>query len=245
MRRVPRTWFGWVLPSRALRAVYRFWLSVIASDRDHRRAVRELLVLEDLTRRWLDVAAIAYDGGVHAKHRLTRYHDFFVERVQAGERVLDIGSGKGELAYDLVVRAGAVVVGIDNDRVHLGFARARFRHERLRFEAGDVLERLPDGRFDVIVLSNVLEHVEDRVGLLQRLLEHARPSRILVRVPVYARDWAVPLREEVGLPHFSDPGHHVEYDVPGFIAELDAAGLRITTLHQAWGEIWAVAEPMR
>jgi len=57
--------------------------------------VRELLVTYDDVYREVDLAAIAYEGGVHPKHRLTRYHDFFVERVRTGELVLDIGSGKG------------------------------------------------------------------------------------------------------------------------------------------------------
>jgi 2-polyprenyl-3-methyl-5-hydroxy-6-metoxy-1,4-benzoquinol methylase len=60
----------------------------------------------------IDLGAIAYDEGVHAKHRLTRYHDFFVERIRPGERVLDVGCGKGELAHDIAERSGATVVAI-------------------------------------------------------------------------------------------------------------------------------------
>ena len=35
--------------------------------------------------------ASAYGGGVHTKHRHTRYHDFFVTKISPGERVLDLG----------------------------------------------------------------------------------------------------------------------------------------------------------
>lgn len=244
-RRFPRAPFRFVLPYGVLRGLFRFWLSVLAAQPDHRAAVRQLLVLESDTRRSLDQAAIAYNGGVHAKHRLTRYHDFFVERVRPGERVLDVGAGKGELAYDLVVRAGAQVVGVDNNPWHVRFARSRFRHERLQFVEADVLEATPAGPVDVVVLSNVLEHFEHRSELLRTLLETCRPSRVLLRVPVYARDWSVPLREEVGLPHFSDATHHVEYTEAGFRAELQEAGLDVTELLLVWGEIWAVAEPAR
>jgi SAM-dependent methyltransferase len=242
-RRVPRAPFRLLVP--AFRGPVRFWLSVVASDPDRRRALRELLSVEEATRRALDQAAIGYDDGVHAKHRLTRYHDFFVERVRPGERVLDVGSGKGELAFDLVERAGATVVGIDNDAHHLRFARERYVHPRLEFREGDVLRQVPEGRFDAIVLSNVLEHVDDRVALLRGLVASAHPARLLFRVPVYARDWLVPLREELGLDYFSDPGHHVEYDEAGFRSELEHAGLRVTELVHVWGEIWAVAEPVR
>jgi SAM-dependent methyltransferase len=231
------------MPARAWRGLFRFWLSVLAANPDRRRAVRELLVTYDDVYTALDQAAIAYDGGVHVKHRLTRYHDFFVERVRPGERVLDVGCGKGELAFDLATRAGANVVGIDNDRSHLGFARGRFSHERLEFREGDVLGALPEGHFDVVVLSNVLEHLEPRVQFLRDVLERATPARILLRVPVYARDWTVPLKAEVGLRAYWEPDHAIEYDPETLRAELAEAGLEVIELELVWGEIWAVAEP--
>lgn len=231
------------MPTGLWRGLFRFWLSVLAAGPDRRRAVRELLVSYDDVYRSLDQAAIAYDGGVHVKHRLTRYHDFFVDRVRPGERVLDIGSGKGELAYDLVTRSGATVVGVDYDPRHLAFARSRFAHDGLEFREGNVLEELPEGRFDVVVLSNVLEHLPARVEFLRRVVASATPSRVLVRVPVYARDWTVPLRAEVGLLPYWEEDHEIEYDPDGFRSELAEAGLEVTELVLTWGEIWAAAEP--
>ena len=244
-RRVPRAPFRLVLSARLVRPLFRFWLSVLASQPDRRKAVRELLEIYEDAYRFLDRAAIPYDDGVHVKHRLTRYHDFFIGRVRAEERVLDIGCGKGELAFDLVTLSGASVVGVDNSPSHLAFARSRFSHERLELVEGDVLDRLPEGQFDVVVLSNVLEHIERRVELLRRIVSSATPGRVLIRVPVLARDWTVPLRRELGLPHFSDPTHFVEYDPDEFRAELAEAGLTVTELMLVWGEIWATAEPDR
>jgi SAM-dependent methyltransferase len=207
--------------------------------------VRELLTSYDDVYRSLDGAAIRYDGGIHPKHRLTAYHDFFVERVRPGERVLDIGSGKGELAYDLVTVSGATVVGVDNDPSHLEFARSRFAHRALRFYEADVLEWLPEGHFDVVVLSNVLEHLRDRTQFLRRLVGSATPRRLLLRVPVFEREWTVPLKEEVGLDPYWEPDHEIEYDAEGFSAELEDAGLVVNELTLNWGEIWAEAEPAR
>jgi SAM-dependent methyltransferase len=242
-RRLPRRPFRFAMPTRLWRGLFRFWLSVVAADPDKRRAARELLTSYDDVYRWLDRVAIEYDGGVHVKHRLTRYHDFFLERVEPGERVLDVGSGKGELASDLAVRRDATVVGIDNDRSHVAFARTRFADERVTFLEGNILEELPDGQFDVVVLSNVLEHLGPRIDFLRRVVRSARPKRLLVRVPVYARDWTVPLKEEVGLRAYWEPDHEIEYDPETFRAELDEAGLDVTELILRWGEIWAVAQP--
>jgi SAM-dependent methyltransferase len=214
-----------------------------AAQGEPRAALRRILELHhDLYLR-ADHLAIAYDGGVHAKHRLTRYHDFFVERIREGERVLDVGCGKGELARDLAERAGAEVVGIDPDRAYLAFARERSAHPRVRYVEGRAPEQLPDERFDVVVLSNVLEHVERRIELLRTLVSRQRPSRVLVRVPAEDRDWLVPLRRELGLPHLSDPDHEIEYTRETLERELAEAGLTVADARAAWGELWVEARP--
>lgn len=242
-RRFPRAPLRILAPVALVRLPFRLWVDAVATQPDHRKAVRQLLELDQDLRLALDQAAIAYDGGVHAKHRLTGYHDFFVERIAQGERVLDVGSGKGELAHDLAVRKNATVVGIDNDPAHLIFARERFVDPRVSFVEGDIREDVPPGPFDVIVLSNVLEHLDGRTELLQTLVARTCARSVLIRVPVLKRDWTVPLREELGLQHFSDPGHEVEYDLGLLEQECAAAGLRVDEAHLVWSEIWAAASP--
>lgn len=221
--------------------VVRLWSSG-AARLEPAEGLRRLLRLDDRLHVRIDGLAIALDDGVHAKHRLTGYHGFFTTRVGRGERVLDVGCGKGELAYDLA-QAGAAVTGIDVSRPSLDFARARFRETGLEFVEGDVLTWDPTHDYDVVVLSNVLEHIGPRVELLRRLRSVARPRRFLIRVPSEERDWLVPMRKELGLPHFSDPTHETEYTVEQLRAELHEAGLGIDELVLRWGELWAVATP--
>jgi SAM-dependent methyltransferase len=228
-----------LVPQRVRPVLFRFWLDRIVATKPADDALRELFALDHVLRDHLNEAAIAYDGGVHAKHRLMAYHDFFVERVRPGERVLDLGCGKGELAFDLADRAGAHVVGIDSNPAVLAFARARFQHPQLRFVEADVMGLAADEPADVVVLSNVLEHIEDRPELLRHLTRAASPSRFLIRVPVLERDWTIPLRHELGVPHFSHDGHFVEYDQARFEREMREAGLEIVDLKLVWGEIWA------
>ena len=245
MRQLARA-FDPLLQSRAgdalVFAVVRLWTTALSRVAPE-RALRALLRLEDLLFRRIDVLAVELDGGVHAKHRIMRYHDFFVERVREGETVLDVGCGKGELAHDLAERSGARVTGIDVNAASLAFARDHFPSPPLELVQADAREWEPGRSFDAVVLSNVLEHIEDRVGFLRRLVEVAGPQRLLVRVPVLERDWAIGLRRELGLPYFSDPTHHTEYDRAQLERELSAAGLELAELEQRWGELWAVARP--
>jgi ubiquinone/menaquinone biosynthesis C-methylase UbiE len=244
MRRVVRR-LDSVLQSRGadrlIGSLFRLWVSAITRQPPD-VALRRLLVLDGHLFDRIDLLAIDLDGGIHAKHRLIGYHEFFVERVHPGESVLDVGCGKGELANDLVTRAGATVTGIDVSRGSLAFAREHFVAPGLEFVEADVLDWRPPHAFVVVVLSNVLEHIEHRVELLTQLRKSVRPQRILIRVPMAERDWLVPLRRELDLPYFSDPTHHTEYTVSQLHEELGAAGLEVVELVQRWGELWATAQ---
>lgn len=240
-RRVPLRPFRIFFPYSLWRSLFRLWLGTIRAQQDKGKAMRELLQAYDDAYVGVDLGAIAYDKGVHAKHRLTAYHDFFVERIRAGERVLDVGCGKGELAHDVAERAGATVIAIDASPWMLEFARERFSHPRVTYVQADAVHYVPPQPVNLAILSNVLEHVTPRVELLRALREQAGARRLLLRVPVRDRDWTVPLRREVGLPHFSDPEHKVEYDPQLLRDELAAAGWRMAEPRLVWGEIWAEA----
>jgi SAM-dependent methyltransferase len=188
--------------------------------------------------------AVAYDGGVHTKHRHMRYHDFFINRVKRDEEVLDIGCGIGAVAYDVADKAGAKVWGVDLDAANIAKAKARFVHPNVTYVVGDVLKDLPGQQFDVVILSNVLEHLPGRPQFLRRVLETAHPSRVLIRVPVFERDWRVPLKKELGVEWRLDPTHETEYTLESFAAEMDEAGLETVHLEVRWGEIWTELRPV-
>ena len=188
-------------------------------------------------------AAVKYGNGLHIKHRYMRYHDFFVHRIRPGERVLDVGCGIGVVAYNIATKAGAEVTGIDLNARNIIQAQEQFRHEHICYRVGDVLTDLPDERFDVVILSNVLEHIEDRVEFLRNLCRTVSPNRILIRVPLFERDWRVPLKQELGVEYRLDPNHFIEYTHETFAAEINEAGMTIAYLESRWGEIWAEVIP--
>jgi SAM-dependent methyltransferase len=241
-RRVPVRPLGVLVPFGLSRSMFRLWLRLVRDQADKRKAMRELLEIYADAYEGVDRGAIVYGEGVHVKHRLTQYHDFFVEHVRPGEVVLDIGCGKGELAYDLAERAGANVIAIDRARWALDYARDHFSHPRVRYVEADALVYVVEDALDVVVLSNVLEHVGPRIEIL-RSLRTRGVGRLLIRVPMIERDWIVPLREELGLPHFSDPEHEVEYTPELLMSELESAGWVMSEPSVAWGEIWVEATP--
>ena len=183
--------------------------------------------------------AVAYDGGIHTKHRHMKYHDFFTNRINKDDRVIDIGCGIGAVAFDVAEKSGAQVLGIDFNESSIKTARERYKHPYLEFRVGDALETIPEEKFSVVILSNVLEHLSGRPAFLRRVQDTLQPQRILIRVPLFERDWRVPLKKELGVEWRLDPTHEIEYTIETFIEEIKSAGLRIMYLEVRWGEIWA------
>jgi len=207
------------------------------------QALRWLFRLDNVLYKLQGHQSVAYGGGLHTKHRHIGYHDFFVNRIAADERVLDIGCGNGALACDVARRSGARVLAIDRQQEHIAGARRHFADGRVEYVQGDVPADLPEGHFDVVVMSNVLEHLPERTAFLRQVARRVRPQRFLIRVPLFERDWRVPLKKELGVEWRLDSTHMTEYTLESFGEEMRSAGLRITYREVRWGELWAEAVP--
>jgi len=184
---------------------------------------------------------------MHPKHRVMRYHDFFVDRIRRGERVIDLGCGVGALAASIADRSGAKVTGMDWMAANLDKARAlaaeRGLSDRLNYVQGDITSERAPGKFDVVVLSNVLEHITDRVERLRMWREWYTPSRMLIRVPAFDREWRVPWKRELGVEWRLDVTHETEYTQAELETELRRAGLVPAEWVVRWGEYWVASKP--
>ena len=183
--------------------------------------------------------AVRYGNSKHPKHRLTSYHDFFIERIKASDKVLDFGTGKGAVAYDIATSTGAHVDGIDISKENIDLARKYRSHQLVRFFCCVGRYYSFDQNYDVVILSNVLEHIIERTKLLQDLTTATKAKRFLIRVPVFQRDWRVALKRELDIEWRLDLDHKTEFSIEDFAIEMQIAGLAIEHIEVKWGEIWA------
>jgi SAM-dependent methyltransferase len=235
----------WRVLPRDARTRFIFGLFVLESRGDPAEGLRRLFALQDRLELAVNERAMALGRGEHPKHRLTRYHDFFVERIKDGERVLDVGCGYGAVARSIArARPASKVTGVDYDPLKLSQARAGDNPSNLSFAESDATKSVPDGPWDVVILSNVLEHIKDRVGLLKALIETTKARRFLIRVPLFERDWKLAMRRELGVNYYSDPDHKIEPRQSEFRSETAQAGLAVDELITPWGEIWAMLSPL-
>ena len=95
---------------------------------------------------------------------------------QAGERVLDVGSGDGY--YDWrISRTGARVTGIDLHEKRLAFARKHYGCDLTEFLSMDA-ERadFPPGSFDKAMSLCVMEHLVDDEGVMRNVCRALKPG---------------------------------------------------------------------
>jgi 2-polyprenyl-3-methyl-5-hydroxy-6-metoxy-1,4-benzoquinol methylase len=197
--------------------------------------LKKLLAGDNLLRRWITFFSL--ERGLHPKHRLTHYHDFFLDNIRPTDTVLDIGCGLGFLACDAAAKASQVV-GIDMDQTYHRYAREHCHRPNVEFILGDATHYDFKKDFDVVILSNVLEHIQDRIGMLRRLAPLA--PTLLIRVPMIDRDWIVLLKKELGIDYRLDPTHVIEYTEHQFRREIAAAGLSIEKLEIRFGELYTI-----
>lgn len=208
-------------------------------------ALKLLFEIDALTYELEGIKAREYGNGTHTKHKHINYHKFFTDNIKKGNNVLDIGSSYGELVLDIASKASpGKVVGVEIEEDKVKIANSKKLPANLSIVLGDATENLPEEHFDVVTLSNVLEHIEDRVELLKEIVKKYSPKKVIIRVPAFDRDWRVPLKKELGIDYRLDDTHYVEYTQEGFEEEMKKAGLVLKNKTVNWGEIWAVLEPV-
>jgi demethylmenaquinone methyltransferase / 2-methoxy-6-polyprenyl-1,4-benzoquinol methylase len=112
-----------------------------------------------------------------------RWRRFLVSRLEVGPdaRVLDVATGTGAVALELVRRYGCSVVGIDRSPEMLGVARRRIAADEL---GGNIellegrAETLPfaDASFDALTVTYLLRYVDDPAATIRELARVVRPG---------------------------------------------------------------------
>jgi demethylmenaquinone methyltransferase/2-methoxy-6-polyprenyl-1,4-benzoquinol methylase len=108
-------------------------------------------------------------------------------------RVLDVATGTGLVAAELVRRYGCSVVGLDQSEAMLGRARRRLAREaaladRIELVRGEA-EALPfaDGEFDGVTAGYLFRYVDDPAATIRELARVVKPGGT-----VAALDFGVP-----------------------------------------------------
>lgn len=181
--------------------------------------------------------AIVENKGIHPKHKILDYHKFFTDNISENDSVLDVGSGSGAVAFDIATKAKKVT-GIDIVHKNILSSERKYHKNNIEFIEGDATTFNFKETFDVIILSNVLEHIESRVEFLKNIKKLA--PKILVRVPLITRDWISVWKKNNGFSYKLDDTHCIEYTEEYFREEIKEAGLTVDSFYVKFGELYAI-----
>jgi demethylmenaquinone methyltransferase / 2-methoxy-6-polyprenyl-1,4-benzoquinol methylase len=190
-------------------------------------------------------------GAVLSYGQDPRWRRAMIEAVEPhpGQRILDVATGTGLVAFGLA-RRGATVVALDQSEHMLAGARTRAaRHpdlaRRITFVQGEA-EHLPfaDAEFDALTFTYLLRYVDDRLATMRELARVLRPgARIgmvefgVPRSPALRALWRVQTR--IGLPAIGRLVSPAWYEVGRFlgpnIEELHAREPHLEVLWQQAG----------
>lgn len=184
-----------------------------------------------------DQLASTWEGNYRSKAFLSRVeamNDALGERDLHGEHWLDAGCGSGTLTRWLAGR-GAKANGVDGapEMIRVAKAQAQGYEDSLQFQVANVgALPFPDGSFDGVLCSSVLEYAEDPGDYLREI---ARVTRVggclLISVPNAESVVRMGLRIAFQLtsmigrprPQYMAHSHH-QYSRPQFSALLRSHG---------------------
>ena len=107
-----------------------------------------------------------------------RWRRFLVSRIEAGpgDRILDVATGTGAVALELLRQKGCTVVGVDQSAEMLAEASRRSGGEIELVEASAQSLPFDDGEFDGLTFTYLLRYVDDPPAVLRELARVVRPG---------------------------------------------------------------------
>jgi len=165
-----------------------------------------------------------------------RWRRFLVSRVDVGPRdtVLDVATGTGAVARELIATKGCTVVGLDQSAEMLAEARRRLPPGVKLMEGDAESLPFPAASFDALTFTYLLRYVSDPGATLRELARVVRPGGTVAGL-----EFAVPrgpwrplweLYVRVGLPV---AGRFIS---PGWAQVGDFLGRSIREFYERWPE---------
>lgn len=181
---------------------------------------------------------LAHDFIYRSEQNLTddAADDFLVDKIRQDARILDLGCGRGFVAKRLL-RKTRNILGIDYNAASIAEARGKFPDSGPEFVCADVfeyLEKNAERRFDVVVLSHILEHLDEPGEFLGRLL--AVSDFFYIEVPDFESAPLNAYRQSAGTDlAYNDADHVYEFDRAEMTALIAENNLRIVDSEFKWG----------
>lgn len=222
-----------------LTIIYR--INKLASFLDRKSKIRFFLNMEWIfSRLALEEASHVFLPGEHPRWKFT--YNFLSRIIDKNSTVLDFGCKYGDLS-SLVASIAKKVIAVDYDTKALDIARKNYPAGNIDFISSDAFAYLEtyNGRVDLILLSHIIEHLDEPELLLTRAAKFTR--YIYIEVPDFDSDYMNHFRLQTGNKLiYSDNDHITEFDRDGIHLLLTKANLKIKREEYRYGVIKVLCE---
>lgn len=172
------------------------------------------------------------------KHPFRYYSIAFLKKqIRPTDKVLDLGCKFGEISNKIAEFAHKVV-GVDVNANNIVVAKSRYNKSNLKFVHADAFEFLQHSqdKFDVIILSHILEHVDEPISFLKQCALHS--SRVFIEVPDYDKSYLNHYRTKMNNPlQYTDADHVWEFDRDELHQIVENSGWKVVESEYRFGVI--------
>lgn len=216
--------------------IYRL-IRVVAIVFGNRRILRVLLRAHWVIKRsaW---ALSTFERDLHFASKTQSLDRNLLSRVlKPGDKVLDLACGFGRLSI-IAIELGCDVCGVDLDLTAIQTLRRN--QSEATWIHGDILNFEPSVKPDWIILSNILEHLDNDLAFLNKI--RGMTKNIIVEVPDFESDPLNYPASVYGVRWYSDADHVREYNLSSLKLLMAKAGWEISESISRGHSIGIVAE---
>jgi SAM-dependent methyltransferase len=161
------------------------------------------------------------------KHRNAVFDRHFKTIVRAAEKVGEVGCGNGLILSHLAQAYGKAADGFELNLHSLNLCPKLPGNLYIY----DIFQRHPDlvEQYDVLLLMDVLEHIEDEVAFLEAVQAHLKPGGFLVI--------AVPARQHLFSSYDKAAGHLRRYSAQALRSVAVRSGFEVVKGVE-WGQVY-------
>lgn len=166
--------------------------------------------------------------------------NYLKSKISNEHTVLDLGCKYGEITFALSEVAHKVV-GIDYSNAAIVIAKDKFQRDNLSFVEADARKYLENTseKFDVLVLSHILEHLDAPEEFLNQFIKHF--NYVYIELPDFNKTYLNEYRRLTNSQLiYTDTDHVSEFDRYELNAILQKVGLKVLDAEYAFGiqKVW-------
>lgn len=168
--------------------------------------------------------------------------NFLLSKIRKTQTIMDLGCKYGRISSILAENAHSVI-GVDHDNDAIKIASENYNQSNLNFISADALEYLNTNtvQFDVLVLSHILEHLDDPKEFVKKFKNYF--TYFYIEIPDIDDSYLNHYRKREDLVLlYTDHDHIWEFDRDSFTELIKDCNLEIVDSEYRYGlqKYWCV-----